>query len=240
MKRHTNLKPLAGQLAVELLHNFCQRGRVLLAAGIISWLAALTPATATPVSHGIAAANVTVIQNDSNNNATSVTCSANLAINGFRVLDGTGSGNSRADYFVQIGASAAANVTNGILISSITDNGRDNGEGNGTNFGTCAVDSGASASPGSSGQWWVPVFGSPAMTSATFPEYNFDFAAAYFPYNNGWFGGWLVNKGGTNNAVGAVLANDRWIGNTNLVLGTHVLPLGGGKVTVDLRPFGLD
>src|SRR5262249_18303623 len=151
-----------------------------------------------------------------------------------------GSGNSRADYFVQIGTNATDNVTNGILISSITDNGRDNGEGNGTNYGTSAVDSNSSSNPGASGQWWVPVFGSPTMTSATFPEYNFDFAAAYFPYRNGWYGGWLVNKGGTNNAITTNLSNLHWIGNTNMILGTDVIPLGGGRITVDLRRFGLD
>src|SRR5262249_9202148 len=71
--------------------------------------------------------------------------------------------------------------------------------------------------------------------------YNFDFAAAYFPYAKGWFGGWLVNKGGTNNAIATnALSTLHWIGNTNMVLGTNVIPAGGGNIIVDLRQFGLD
>lgn len=198
-------------------------------------------AQATPVLHGISAANVTVVQNDTGNTATSITEVPTVLINDFRVENGAGSGNSRADYFVQIGNSTTDNVTNGILISSISDNGRDNGEGTGISYGTPAVDSGPSTNPGASGQWWVPVFGDlDTAGTITYPEYNFDFAAAYFPYAKGWYGGWLVNAGGTNNGVSANLGADHWIGNTNMILGVNVIPQGGGKVMVDLRQFGLD
>ena len=213
--------------------------KLLLTALVGATLGHLT-ALATPVFHRISAATVTVQQNDTANTAASVTLIPTLAINDFRVLNGPTSGNSRADYFVQIGTNAANNVTNGILISSITDNGRDNGEGTGTFYGTCAVDSGASASPGSSGQWWVPVFGNPIASSPSYGEYNFDFAAAYFRYSDGWYGGWLVNKGGTNNAVVTSLSADHWIGNPNMILGTHVTPIGSAKTVVNLLPFGLD
>src|ERR1700743_1444612 len=131
---------------------------------------------ATPVFHGISAANISVQQNDTNNNATSVTLSTPLEINDFRVINNTQT--SRADYFVQIGASATDDVTGGILISSITDNGRDNGEGDGTNWGTSGIDSNASGSPGTSGQYWIPVFGT--TDDVNYPEYNFDVAGAYF------------------------------------------------------------
>lgn len=197
-----------------------------------SWFSA----QATPVVHGISAANISVLQNDTNNNATSVTLSTPIEINDFRVINGTQT--SRADYFVQIGVSATDDVANGILISSIADNGRDNGEGNGTNWGTSGIDSGATDTPGSSGQWWIPVFGTTDDTN--YPEYNFDVSGAYFPYSNGWYGGWVVNVGGTNNGVSTNLAADKFLGNPNMILGTHVLPQGGGKVNVDLRAFGLD
>jgi hypothetical protein len=209
----------------------------LLGAACMIWQSA----QATPVYHGISAANVTVQQNDTGNTAASVTLIPTVSVNYLRVENGTGSGNSRADYFLQIGNSTTDNVTNGILISSITDNGRDNGEGTGTIYGTPAVDSNSSTKPGSSGQWWVPVFGDlDTAGTVTYPEYNFDFAAAYFPYAKGWYGGWLVNSGGTNNGVTANIANDHWIGNTNMILGVNVVPQGGGKVMVDLRQFGLD
>ncbi|HEV2693323.1 MAG TPA: hypothetical protein VG347_10555, partial [Verrucomicrobiae bacterium] len=193
-------------------------------------------AQATPVLHGISAANINVQQNDASNNAVSVTLTTPVEINDFRVINNVQT--SRADYFVQIGASASDDVTGGILMSSITDNGRDNGEGNGTNWGTPAIDSNASGSPGTSGQYWIPVFGT--MDDTNYPEYNFDVAGAYFPYNKGWYGGWLVNATGVNNGVSATLSSDKFWGNPSMVLGTDVIPLGGGKITVDLRRFGLD
>jgi phospholipase C len=179
----------------------------------------------------ISAANIDVVQNDTANTSASVTLSTPVSINDFRVINGTQS--SRGDYFVQIGASATDDVTNGILISCIAENGRDNGEtGNyyGVNFGTSAIDSGASGSPGSSGQWWIPVFQAP-----TDGEYNFNVSAAYFPYSEGWLGGWLVNSTGVNGG-----ANNRLIGNPSLQLGTHVIDQGSGKTTVDLRAFGIN
>src|SRR5580698_8009475 len=127
-------------------------------AGILL-LAAVQCVQAVSGTNQISAANINVFQNDTNNNATSVTLSTPVSLNDFRVINGTQT--SRADYFVQIGASATDDVANGILISSIDQNGRDNGESGvyyGMNYGTSAIDSGATASPGSSGQWWIPVF----------------------------------------------------------------------------------
>ncbi len=203
-------------------------------------------AQAAPVTHGIAAANVTVIQNDTGNNATSVTLVPTLSINDFRV---TVAGTSRADYGVQIGPVATNNVRNGILISSITDNGRNNGETgstSGTRYGTPGVDSNASTSPGSSGIWWVPVFGSSATTnivsgtnsiSYSYVEENFDFAAAWFPYTK-YYGGWLANSGGTNGGI-----NDQFIGNTNLTfgpVGANIQQEVAGSTTIGLTNLTLD
>ena len=96
--------------------------RAVWLAGIL--LLALTPgADAVSGTNQISAANIVVVQNDTSNNATSVTLSTPVSINDFRVISGTQS--SRADYFVQIGASATDDVTNGILISCIDQNGRE-------------------------------------------------------------------------------------------------------------------
>lgn len=201
---------------------------------------------ATPVFHGISAANVTVIQNDTNNNATSVTLVPTLSINDFRV---TVAGTSRADYGVQIGPVATNNVVNGILISSITDNGRNNhelGTTSGTRYGTSAIDSNASANPGSSGIWWVPVFGNSTTTNVvsntnsitySYVEENFDFAAAWFPYTN-YYGGWLCQSTGVNSGV-----NDRFIGNTNLTfgpVGANVQQEVSGVTIINLTNLNLD
>jgi hypothetical protein len=187
---------------------------------------------ATPVRHNISAANLNVQQIDTGNTSTSIVVTASLAINGFNPLTGSKS-SSRADYYVQIGTNATDNVTNGILMSCIDENGRDNGEGDpftGINYGTSAIDSGPTSNPGASGQWWIPVFQAPQNA-----EYNFNVAAAYFRYADGWYGGWLNNATGANGG-----ANNHFIGNTNIVLGVNVIDLGGGKTTVDLRQFGLD
>ncbi len=194
-------------------------------------LAALPSAQAVSGTNQISAANINVVQNDTGNTAASVTLSTPVSINDFRVINGTQS--SRADYYVQIGASATDDVTNGILISSIDQNGRDNGESGayyGMNYGTSAIDSGATTSPGSSGQWWIPVFQMPNNG-----EYNFNVSAAYFPYADGWYGGWLNNSNGVNSG-----ANNNFIGHPNLHLGTQVVDNGGGKTTVDLRALGMD
>src|SRR5262249_15793996 len=124
-------------------------------------------------------------------------------------------------------------VTNGILMGCIDQNGRDNGELNtfpGMNYGTCSIDSNASGSPGSSGEWWLATFQAPQDG-----EYNFNAAAAWVPDNDGCYGGPLNNATGVNGG-----ANNHLIGHPSLVLGTHVIDQGSGKTKVDLRPFGLD
>jgi phospholipase C len=182
----------------------------------------------TQVLHHVAAANLLVVQNDTNNTTSSVSVSTTLSINDFRIR----SGSNRGDYNVQIGPVSTDDVPNGILMSSINQNGRDNGEDAfpGMNYGTSAIDSNAGGSPGSSGEYWIPVFQAP-----TDSEYNFNVAAAWFPYNDGWYGGWLNNASGINGG-----ANNQLIGNPNLVLGTHVVDQGGGKTLVDLRAFNLN
>lgn len=180
------------------------------------------------VLHSIAAANLFVTQHDTNNTSASVTVSTLLSINDFRIRAGSG----RADYNVQIGAVSTDDVTNGILMGCIDQNGRDNGEDAfpGKNYGTCSIDSNPNNSPGASGEYGFSVFQAPNNS-----EYNFNVAAAWFPYNDGWYGGWLHNASGVNSG-----ANNRLHGHPSLVLGTHVVDQGSGKTKVDLRAFGLD
>ena len=188
-----------------------------------------SPSARATGQHHIAAANLVVVQNDTGNTTNSVTVTTALAINDFRIR----AGSNRADYDIQIGEVSTDDVPNGILISCIDQNGRDNGESTnypGMNYGASAIDSNASTSPGSSGEYWIPVFQAP-----TDSEYNFNVAAAYFPYTNGWYGGWLNNAAGSNGG-----ANNHFIGNTNLVLGRNVIDLGSGQTTVNLLAYGLD
>lgn len=226
---------------------------------------------ATPVFHGVSAANVTVVQNSTSASATTaVTVSTALSINNFNIA----SGSKRGLYNVQIGSTVTSNVQNGVLMSCVDQNGRDNGEGPssafpGTTYGSCANAGSVgskTALPGATGAWAVSMYGNAEPPNATniisstnglgvityttnyvhpttnyaYTVYNLNFAAGYFPYSQGWYGGWIVNTTNGNNAVVTNTASDTFIGNTNLALGTNVIPWGTGAVTIDLRQFGLN
>ena len=143
--------------------------------------------------HNVAAGLVDVVQNDTGNTTASVTVTAPYPFNDFRIR----SGFNRGDFNVQIGPSATDDLAGGIIMASITENGRDNGEGSGTLYGAAAIDyerTGANAVA-----YWLIT----QDTTANRTEYNFDLAAAYFPYGDGWYGGLARNataaNGGANN-----------------------------------------
>src|SRR5262245_16298158 len=96
---------------------------LLLAVG----LTVATPLLAQSSGNGISAGLINVIQNDISNNTESVTVTCPVSINGFFIRDGS----SRGDYFVQVGGGFSDDVSDGIMLSCIAQNGRDNGE---TNF----------------------------------------------------------------------------------------------------------
>src|SRR5688500_6965575 len=93
----------------------------VLAAVTMAWLP--TAQAAPPPPHGISAANINVVQNDTNNTTASVTVTASNVINDFRIR----SGSSRGDFNVQVGGSPFDDGA-GLLLTSVTQNGRDNGE----------------------------------------------------------------------------------------------------------------
>jgi hypothetical protein len=194
--------------------------RPALLAAALGLLSAHAPAAA----HGIAAALLQVVQNDTSNNTASVTVTTALSINGFSLR----SGSNRGDYNVQA-AGGAGDVDRGVLLACVAQNGRDNGETNypGTNFCTAAVD--YSRAGGNAGAYWVAVFQSP-----TGDEFNINVAAALFPYNQ-WLGGLARNSGATNGG-----ANDLFTGSPALVPGVHFVDHGDGTSTVNLLSLGLD
>src|ERR1044071_5312047 len=105
---------------------------------LTSLIAATQFAGAQDVSHGISAGLINVIQNDTSNNVESVTVTAPIAINGFFIRDDS----NRGDYNVQMGAGFSDDVSDGVLMACVAQNGRDNGETNypGTNFCTATID----------------------------------------------------------------------------------------------------
>jgi len=183
------------------------------------------PVKAQSVSHGIAAANLNVVQHDEGNETTSVTVTAPLSINGFAVRPGS----NRGDYNVQIGLGFSDDQETGILLSCVAQNGRDNNETNypGINFCTSAVD--YARTGGSAGAYYIPAFNAPTGT-----EYNVNISAAFFPYAK-WLCGLARNSGTTNGG-----ANDLFTGSPGLGLGTNFVDVGGGLSTVNLTNLGVD
>jgi len=144
--------------------------------------------------HNVAAALIDVVQNDTGNNATSVTVTAPVAMNDFRIR----AGSNRGDYNVQIGPGLTDDVPGGILMTSISENGRDNGEATPAagvvHYGTSMLDGSLA------GGYFIPVADT-SLSGYSYSggnEYNFDAAAAWFPYADGWLGGWARNAAGTN------------------------------------------
>jgi len=177
---------------------------------------------ATP--HNIAAANIEVVQVDTTDAGLSL--SSSYSFNDFRLR----AGSIRGNYNVQIGDSAADDPANGILLSSVRNNGRDNGESTPaagvTHYGTVGLDRNASG-------YSIPVFDTSTNGYAGGTRYNFDVSAAYFPYSDGWLGGHVRNS--TNNGP---LTN--LLGAPGLALGTHVNDLSGGRTQIDLRSLGVN
>ncbi len=183
------------------------------------------PLTAQSVSHGISAAQINVVQNDSENTTNSVTVTTSISINQFSIR----AGSNRGDYNVQVGLGFSDDVDNGVMLSCVTENGRDNGDTNspGVNYCTSAIE--YSRTGGNAGAFYIPTFSAPSAA-----EYNITVAAAYFPYTN-WIAGYARNSGDTNGGF-----NDLFTGSPGLVLGTHFVDQGGGVSTVNLTSLGID
>jgi hypothetical protein len=133
---------------------------------------------------------VTVQQNSTANTSAAVTLSAWANSPGFQVAPTVNS--NRGDFGIQIGPSRADDVTGGIFLASVANNGRDNGEAApyaGIRYGEASMDADASG-------WFVPMH-----DAATGGEYNFDFSAVYFPFAEGWIVGQARNAAGTNGGV---------------------------------------
>ena len=167
--------------------------------------------------HGVNAGMVKVVQTSQENTNNNASVSAGLVIGSFAVTGG-----NRGDYDVKIGhgVSASYDEARGVLLSSVTENGRDN-------FGTNGYPASAIERNGS---------GTYRIISQIAPgsEYNVNVAGAWFPYDR-YIGGLACNSedltGGPNNAL---------TGSPQLVLGTHFRDFGSGKSMVNLRGLGID
>lgn len=200
-------------------------GNILSTASLVAINLGAFSLHAQNVSHGVAAANINVVQNDEDNTTNSVTVTTPLSINGLSIRNGS----NRGDLNVQIGAGFSDDAANGVLMSCVSENGRDNGEaGNpGNNFCTTTMDS--SRTGNNTGAYFISLFNAPAGA-----EFNINVAAAFFPYTN-WLGGLARNSLSLNGG-----SNDLFTGSSGLVLGTHFVDEGGGVSTVNLTGLGIN
>ncbi|MEO6034288.1 MAG: DNRLRE domain-containing protein [Verrucomicrobiota bacterium] len=172
------------------------------------------------VTHGISAAQLNEVQGTTHD---SVTVTAGYSINDFRVRIGSNGG----DYNVQIGEDPLDDAPNGILMSSVAENGRDNYlTGTKTNC-VSMVDFNANG-------YFISISAAMGFGAGANPEYNINVAGAYFPYNL-YLGGFAKNSTGAN---GGPL--DLLIASPGIALGTNFVDLGAGKSIVNLTNFGID
>ncbi len=171
---------------------------------------------AATVPHGVAAGmlNVEQISVDDANTAL-VTLAQQIGT--FRSADG-----NRGDYNVLIGPGmvAAQDESLGVLLSCVTENGRDN-------FGTNGYPASAIERNGG-GTYRIVSYLSPGI------EYNVNVAGAWFPYDR-YLGGLARNATAANGET-----NDTFTGSPELVLGTHFKDMTAGKSIVDLTSLGID
>ncbi len=161
--------------------------------------------------------NIAVTQNDAGATAASITLSkAAGSTPNFGILGG-----NRGDFDVSFGT--ADDVTGGVMLSSVSQNGRDNTAGGdtiGSFFATSATDYVGS---GFSNKYWVPIF-----RTANGDEVNINVACAWFPYSQ-WLGGFARNSAGTNGgALNTLTAS------AGISLGTQFVDGSGGVSTVNL------
>lgn len=177
-------------------------------------------------THDVAAASLNIVQNSTANTAAAITATTPVTVNGLVMRTGA----NRADYNIAIGPDATDDVSGGVLISAIAENGRDNGEVTfpGINYLTSAVDYDRAT-----GTYYIPVFNAPTTGGGgSGAEYNVNVGAAWFPYGT-WRGGFARNgatpvlNGGPNDLVSAS-AGVSFTDNTN------------GIFTVSLLAAGLD
>jgi hypothetical protein len=145
-----------------------------------------------------------------------------------------GGQSNRGDFYVQIGPSPTRNVADGVLISSVAQNGRNN-NGFGESGGLFYASSSVAIDNSVPGAYYVPVFKTPELSGAA-NEANINVAVAYFAYEDGFIGALVQNSSGTNGGANNFFAS----AHPDLVLGTHFIDLpAGGQSTVDLRSLGI-
>ncbi|BCU76364.1 Ig-like domain-containing protein [Luteolibacter sp. LG18] len=165
--------------------------------------------------------HVVVVQNDKNDTSASVTLSKGAgSTSGFTITGG-----NRGDY--DLSFSQTTDGSSGVVITSVSENGRTNTAGSDTTglfYGTSSGDGNSTPS-----KYTIATF-----RAAQGDDVNINTSFAYFPYSD-WYAGLVRNSANTNGG-----ANNTYTGHTAIHLGTELVDLGGGLTTLDLRALGHD
>jgi hypothetical protein len=208
-----------------------------LLAGLL--LPAAQAAQSKTVNHGISAGTFIITCASGDYSTANATNTLGISINDFRPGTAT-----LGTYNVQIGP-VLDDVTNGIMMASVTENGRNNGWASTNNtFPTPAI------YDASTTQYRILAYvdyvnSSGAYAASLARSYNVNLAGAWFPYSK-YIGALVRNSNRTNGGM-----MDFMISSPQLVLGTHVVSLavpdgsggiaaGGGQFTIDLTSLGIN
>jgi hypothetical protein len=215
---------VGNQTLINAMKTYKHHGINGLACGcvvaVLIWTGSMLSASAAAARHDIAAATLNVAQPSITDSNTVVVTAIN-SVNDFRPRAGSNNG----DITVQVGSSGSDDPANGVLMSSVAQNGRSNDNGTNTDYGVCMIDYNANG-------YWIPINSAANAGAGNNPEFNINVAGAWFPHAT-WLGGVT-----TNNANGGVMTALK--GSPGLVLGTHIVDKGGGKFVVNLTSFGID
>jgi autotransporter-associated beta strand protein len=165
----------------------------------------------------VEAANIQLFQNDTGNNATSVTATTPQKTTDFNVR----AGSNRGDYNIQIGAIATNDLTEAMVLSTVRNNGRNNGESSGTDWATSNID-------GDGTGLFIP-----NNRAGDGGEINNDIAAAAFLYSQGWIGAWANNSTGANGGANNRLFSFSPSAGLSLSAGS-IRDAGGGQTQVTI------
>lgn len=139
-------------------------------------------------------------------------------------------GGNRADYDLYFGDGSTSDWNTGVMITTVSQNTRNNDTA-GSTSGTQNTTSAISGRP-TNNYYTVATFATGTTSGIGGEEFNVNVAYAYFPYSK-YLGGVAINSSATNGG-----ANDTLYASPGITLGTHVIDLGGGQTTIDLRSFG--
>jgi len=155
-------------------------------ACISTLLAFTVSGAASGIEHG----SLDIVQlNNTNNNQAHESPAVSITVKPGNTPDFVVRGHNKGDTDMAFSSNASQDPFNGVMLSSVTQNGRNNFSGGGKNGISYATSHAEIAATG----FYVPVHATSGSIETGGTEYNMNLAAAWFPYADGWLGGHTRN-----------------------------------------------